>query len=114
MDSDSTNGVVNPKREWVRCLGTWARAEAGPSTLAGAAAGSRRVEVQQSGGWCPNNINPVSSHKQSLQGRPECHYAGGLDWFEWSSLVEWKRAEFVRLTNTLETAKRWHKPTRCR
>ena len=51
--------------------------------------GPERPAPQASAPRCPGNTEGDSSHELRMEGYPEYLIAGGIDWFEWSALVDW-------------------------
>ena len=55
-------------------------------------------------GRCLCNSYPHSSQKE-LEGYPDYHVAGGLDWFEWSASVKWDGDQFKPMAARFERVK---------
>ncbi len=56
-------------------------------------------------GRCPGNTYPQSSHEEMTAADERYHLAGGLDWLEWSSSVQWDRDAFEPLAAMLSAVK---------
>jgi hypothetical protein len=98
-DSSFLEGSLsNPDNQAKAIVDVAAAAGGGP-------AGEQPAADAAAAGRCLSNTYPQNSPDEEEGRIAPHHYAGGLDWFEWSSAIEWDRHDFEEFAKRLDRIK---------